>query len=191
MTACRGIFLDRDGVLVKDAELSLEDFEIMPGVFEGLKNLKRAGFKFFVVTNQTVIARGWLSEIEVESRHTQLAEIIERESGVLLESFYVCPHHPNATLEKYRVKCQCRKPLPGMLLQAAREHAIELPRSYMIGDRISDIIAGSRAGCTTLLLKTGMHHQAPIISADMDLSITPDHECENLLEASELILRIA
>ena len=185
----KAIFLDRDGVLIKDIHLLTSKNQIIfeNQVFSALKLLKYVKFKLFVVSNQTVVARGMSSESEVEAINNFISEIISDKTGVQIDKFYFCPHHPNATIEKYRINCECRKPKPGMLYQAADEFNIDMSRSYMIGDRISDIIAGATAGCKTILLETGMHNEKPIESDAMDLTIKPDFTCSNLTEAIKII----
>lgn len=126
-----------------------------------------------VVTNQPVVARGMASEDDVRATNDRVGQLLA-DMGARVDRFYYCPHHPNGTLKEFRVVCECRKPAPGMLLQAAREMGIDTARSYMVGDRISDIVAGHLAGCSTVLLETGEHSAAPIESTFMDTSIRPD-----------------
>jgi D-glycero-D-manno-heptose 1,7-bisphosphate phosphatase len=186
------VFFDRDGVLIEDVHLLTrpEQLVLLPGVPEALQRLAAAGFTLFVVSNQPVVARGLATEAEVESVHTELQRRIMAAGGPPVTQYYFCPHHPNATLPQYRVACDCRKPRPGMLLQAAREHALDLQASYMVGDRITDIIAGARAGCRTALVQTGEHEAAPIESPDgIDASVQPDYVCANLAGAAEWIAK--
>jgi len=185
----KAIFFDRDGVLIKDIHLLTRKDQVMfsDGVFSGFKLLKSLGLKLIVVSNQTVVARGLCIESDVEEVNDFIAEMIYDKTGLNIEKFYFCPHHPNATMEKYRINCECRKPKPGMLLTAAKEFDIDLSQSYMIGDRISDIIAGCKAGCKTILLKTGMHNEAPIESDTFEPDIKPDFTCNNLIEAIKII----
>lgn len=185
----KAIFLDRDGVLIKDIHLLISKNQIIfeDQVFSAFKLLKDLKFKLIVVSNQTVVARGMATETEVETINEYIAKKIYNKTKVQIEKFYFCPHHPNATMEKYRINCECRKPKPGMLLTAATNFNIDISQSYMIGDRISDIIAGSKAGCKTIFLKSGMHNAAPIESDSMDLTIKPDFTCNNLLEAIKKI----
>ena len=185
----KAIFLDRDGVLIKDIHLLISKNQIIfeDQVFSALKLLKNLKFKLLVVSNQTVVARGMATETEVEKINDYITNRIYNQTKVKIEKFYFCPHHPNATMEKYRINCECRKPKPGMLLTAAEEFDIDLSQSYMIGDRISDIIAGCKAGCKTILLKTGMHNEAPIESDTFEPDIKPDFTCNNLIEAIRII----
>ncbi|BCR05181.1 D,D-heptose 1,7-bisphosphate phosphatase [Desulfuromonas versatilis] len=158
-TARRAVFLDRDGTInvEKDYLYKIEDFEFIPGVPEAIKKLKEAGFLVIVVTNQSGVARGFysLEDVEVLHRHIQdeLAKI-----GTSIDAFYVCPHHPTEGFGEFRRKCNCRKGKPGMLLEAAREHEIDLVASFMVGDKIADIEAGKAAGCAQILVLTGYGH---------------------------------
>ena len=187
------IFFDRDGVLIEDVHLLTrpEQVRILPGVAEALSLFRKAGFKLIVISNQTVVSRGLATEADVAEINTCIEDRLRQQNAPQFDAVYICPHHPKATLERYRQNCECRKPRPGLILQAARENEIDLARSYMIGDRISDIIAGARAGCRTVLVTTGQHTAAPIESADpMDLSIKPDFTCEGLFSAAQRITQL-
>ncbi len=146
----KAIFLDRDGVLNKlitrngkaQAPYALSEFELYPGVQEALDIIKKKGFLAIVVTNQPDVARGWVSKESVELINK---EVIKR---LPVDDIRIC-FHVNAD------KCLCRKPAPGMLLDAAKIWAIDLKESYMVGDRYSDIAAGSTAGCQTILVGAG------------------------------------
>jgi len=176
--------------LIEDLLLtSVSRIRLFQDVPEALTRLKEVGFLLIVVTNQTVVSRGLATEAEVAELNRAVRDSIAASGGPLLDSFYVCPHHPNATLERYGKVCDCRKPRPGMLLQAAREWYIDLKNSFLVGDRITDIIAGASAGCRTILLRTGAHLAPPIETAeDLDLNLTPDYSCDTLSEAAEWIL---
>lgn len=188
------VFLDRDGVLIEDAQLLTrpEQIAVLPGVPQALRALDEGGFKLIVVSNQTVVSRGLASEAEVSAVNVHLEALLQLENAPPLAGFYVCPHHPNATLPAYRLACECRKPKPGLLVRAAKELQIDLAGSFMVGDRITDVVAGQRAGCRTVLVKTGRHLAPPIETDEpMDTNITPDHACASLLEAADWILRKA
>lgn len=140
-------FLDRDGVINVDSGYvgRWEDFEYLPDVIQGLTLLQSAGYKLVVVTNQSGIARGYYSEDEfLMLTETMKADLENR--GVILTAVYYCPFLEDAYLEPYRVASDLRKPEPGMLLKAAQDHDIDLSRSIMVGDKVSDMVAAQRAG---------------------------------------------
>jgi D-glycero-D-manno-heptose 1,7-bisphosphate phosphatase len=169
-------------VLVEDVHLAThrEQLRIVEGVEEALERLRELGLVLVVVTNQTVVARGLASEDDVAQLHKSL--------GLGVDAWYVCPHHPSADVAHYRVACECRKPRPGLLLHAARELGIDLGRSYMVGDRASDVEAGRRAGCRTIRICSGAHLEPPIESPDaFDPSVAADHSCGDLREAASWI----
>ncbi len=187
----RTVFLDRDGVLIEEVHLLTrpEQIRVLPGVAEALHKLKAAGFHLIVVSNQTVISRGLATEAEVKAVNSHMEKLLENAS--LLDGIYICPHHPNATLASYRSNCDCRKPHPGLLRRAAQEHAINLKGSFMVGDRITDIIAGARAGCRTILVQTGNHLAPPIETVEpLDDTICPDYVCADLEAAAQWILEV-
>ena len=189
----KAVFLDRDGVLISDVHLltRTEQITILPNVASALRDLARAGWKLMVASNQTVVARGLVSEVEVGEIHRTICSAIVAQGGAQIDAWYYCPHHPQATVTAYRADCDCRKPRPGLLLRAAVEHDVDLARSFMIGDRMTDIIAGASAGCRTVLVETGQH-LAPLIetSDSIDDSILPDHTCASLAEATRWILEM-
>jgi D-glycero-D-manno-heptose 1,7-bisphosphate phosphatase len=191
--SCRAVFLDRDGVLVRDVGplTSAADIVLTPGVAGALSELRQAGFLLLVVSNQTVVARGLLDESAVNELQERVQARILAEGGPRLDGFYFCPHHPQATRAELRRDCACRKPGPGLLLQAAAEHGVSLPRSFMIGDRASDVVAGLRAGCTTIQLLTGAHTAAPIeVTGGFDAR-PAHHAARDLPEAAAWVLRSA
>lgn len=185
------IFLDRDGVLVEDVHLLTreEDIRILPSVSESIRQLKQAGYKCIVVSNQAVVARGLLTEEEMHSLHRAIESRLIEMGAPPFDGFYACPHHPNADCLPYRVECNCRKPRPGLLLRAQDELGIDCSSSYMVGDRMTDIHAGVAAGCKTILLKTGEHTAPPIVTIDpLDENVQPDFVCNSLEEAVSWIL---
>ncbi len=150
------VFLDRDGTINEEQNYlhRIEDFRFIAGAPEAIKELNRAGYLVLVVTNQSGVARGYFSLQDVEALHQHLTQRLA-EAGAHIDGFYVCPHHPTAGEGGLRCVCSCRKGEPGLLLQAAREHGINLSRSYMVGDKEADIEAGEKAGCSSLLVLTG------------------------------------
>jgi D-glycero-D-manno-heptose 1,7-bisphosphate phosphatase len=185
----RAVFLDRDGVLVRDQGplTHASQIELLAGVAAALTALKRADFELIVVSNQTAVARGLLDAAGVIALQGEIERAIFAQGGPRLDGFYFCPHHPRASLPELRCDCECRKPAPGLLRQAAAERGIELERSFMVGDRPSDIVAGYRAGCSTILLRSGAHTAAPIeVSGGFELR-RPDREADSLTEAADYV----
>jgi D-glycero-D-manno-heptose 1,7-bisphosphate phosphatase len=188
----RAVFLDRDGVLIRDADHLTEasQIEILPGVPEALRRLRAAGWTIIVVTNQSVVARGLVTEDGLRQIHRVL-EAQLRERGAMLDAIYYCPHHPEGAVARYRVVCDCRKPEPGLLLRAAKDFDLELAASVMVGDTPSDIEAGRRAGCRTVLISTEALRTAEPAArtADGAGAVTADHLASNLQEAGDWIIR--
>jgi D-glycero-D-manno-heptose 1,7-bisphosphate phosphatase len=188
------VFLDRDGVLIEDVNLvtRAEQMRLLPGVPEAMRALRSAGFLLVVVTNQPVVARGLATESEVRALHLVLEEQLAKAGGPRPDAVYFCPHHPRAERVEYRLLCECRKPRPGMLLEAARHHRIDLRASFIVGDRITDIAAGFRAGCRTVLVETGKHLEQPITLAEpLEPGLKPDATLADLAAAARWILEQA
>lgn len=186
----RGVFLDRDGVLIEDVGLvtDMAQVRILAGVPAALHALRTAGFRLVIVSNQAVVARGLAREEDVAALHREIQRELES-SGGGGDAWYFCPHHPEATLERYRVACGCRKPEPGMLIEAAHREGIDLQRSYMVGDRVTDVLAGAAAGCKTVWLQTGKHMDPPIrAQRPIDTAVCADHTCADLAAAARWIL---
>lgn len=155
----RAVFIDRDGTLNVEKEylFRIEECEFIPGVAQALRQLRDAGWLVVVVTNQSGVARGYYGEQDVVALHRHMAAELARH-GALVDGWYYCPHHPSGN-PPYNRQCDCRKPLPGMLLQAARELDIDLSSSWMVGDKLADIEAGQAAGCHPILVLTGYGHK--------------------------------
>ncbi len=170
----QAVFLDRDGVLnaavVRDGRPyppeTAEEVEVLPGVREALGRLRKAGFRLIVVTNQPDVARGTKSRAQIEEVHARLG----KELG--LNDFRTCFHDD-------KDECPCRKPAPGLLVSAAADLAIDLSRSYMVGDRWRDAEAGQRAGCTSIFVESGYRERSP---AEPFIRVT------SLAEAADWIL---
>lgn len=151
----RAVFMDRDGTINIEKEYLYQaaDFEFIQGAPEAIRLLNQAGIMVVVVTNQSGIARGYYTEEDVENLHRHIATELGG-SGAHVDAWLYCPHHP-AGRGSYALPCRCRKPLPGMLRDAARRYDINLEKSTMIGDKRADIEAGLAAGCHTVLVRTG------------------------------------
>jgi D,D-heptose 1,7-bisphosphate phosphatase len=150
------IFLDRDGTIIHQVELlhKPSQIKIFPTAAAAIKAFNRMGYLVVVVTNQPVIARGIIGPKEVDHIHAVLIDRLGKK-GATIDGVYYCPHHPQADVKKYRMVCKCRKPAPGMILQAAKEHGIDLRKSFFIGDSTQDVLAGNRAKVRTILVRTG------------------------------------
>lgn len=156
----KAIFLDRDGTInvFKGFLTKAEDFELIPGAAEAIKLINRSGYLAIVVSNQPVIARGDCTFEELQEIHDKMETLLGKE-GAFIDAIYYCPHHPDKGFEgerpEYKFDCNCRKPKPGLLFQAASDWNIDLSASYMIGDSERDVAAGNAAGCKqSFLLKT-------------------------------------
>ena len=184
------IFLDRDGVLVEDVDLLSEPQQVRLelDVPHALRRLRYAGFVLIAVTNQTVVSRGRATLDDVAAVHAHIDRLIREAGGPALDAWYVCPHHPQATVAEYRVECECRKPRPGLLRTAATDHRLDLRRSFMVGDRITDVVAGHAAGCRTIQLRRGAYEAPPIVVVDPLPPIEPDHGCDSLGQAADWIV---
>ncbi len=182
------VFFDRDGTLIlESSNTKLENFErvrLFPGVAEAVKTLNKLGFLIIVVTNQPVVARGFATKKEVDAIHALLAQRLAKK-GAKIDAVYFCPHHPEATLPKYRIRCRCRKPNIGMILQAVKKFNIDLKKSFIVGDRTADIAAGNRAKIKMILVKTGS------AGRDGKHAGKPDFIARNLKEAASIIKREA
>lgn len=153
----KAIFLDRDGTINKYVGFlrNIDDFELIEGVTEAIKLINQSGYLAIVVTNQPVIARGEVTWEELNEIHKKMATLLGRE-GAYVDGIYICPHHPDKGFEgerpEYKIDCDCRKPKPGLLLQAAKDFNIDLSESYMIGDSHRDVEAGENAGVKKSIL---------------------------------------
>jgi D-glycero-D-manno-heptose 1,7-bisphosphate phosphatase len=185
----KAVFLDRDGTIIEDAGYlsRIEDLKFFKDTFESLKALQTAGFLLILVSNQSGIGKGIFTpghmlEVQKEVEHRLKAQSID------ITGFYFCPHHPQAPLEEYRKNCDCRKPEISLLLKAAQEHAIDLKKSFMIGDKISDPQTGKRAGCKSILVMSGVKSTLNLKNLKFPLEYIPDKIALNIKDAAEWIL---
>ena len=179
----RAVFLDRDGTInvEKGYVHKAEEFELIQGVPEALRLLRENGFILVVITNQSGVARGYYPMEAVHRLHRHMDQELARR-GAAVDAYYVCPHHPDGDVREYAKVCECRKPMAGMLMEAARDHSINLASSYMIGDKPSDIEAGLKAGCRSLCVASGH-------GADGQPAESTGVPCfRNLLEAARAIV---
>lgn len=150
------VFVDKDGTLLEDVPYNVDPslMRFAPGSREALQLLSVLPFPLFVISNQAGVALGRFQHSELQAVETQLHRMFG-ECGAKLTEVYWCPHHPQGQVPRYAVECGCRKPAPGMLLRAAREHQLDLSRCWFVGDILDDVEAGNRAGCRTILLDNG------------------------------------
>ncbi len=192
------VFLDRDNTLiVNDGDLGEPSaVRLVDGVAGGLRALREAGYRLVVVTNQAGVARGRFSEEDVDAVHQRIATLIDQQASQsvekrhgdaatsngtagLIDRFYYCPYHPEATVPEYRRDHPWRKPHPGMILQAARDMGLDLTRSWMIGDQERDVLAGKSAGCRTVLFSR---------DADLAQRVKPTDFAATFADAVRIIL---
>jgi D-glycero-D-manno-heptose 1,7-bisphosphate phosphatase len=179
----RAVFLDCDGTLIEDPGYinRPEQVRLLDGVPEALVELKNLGYKLVVVSNQSGVARGMVTEKALGQIHDRLKQLLG-EKGAVLDQIYYCPYHPEGIIEKYRKESDLRKPGPGMLLAAAEEMNIDLNLSWTIGNSVRDVEAGRRAGCKTILI-----NQSPGYNLEEQNGARPDHLAVNMKEAVNII----
>lgn len=155
------VFLDRDGVINKlvfypefgiiDSPMNLTQYRLVPGAAEAIRNFNRLGLKVIVVSNQPGIAKGKMSEKMFEKIRLKMKNLLEK-NGAHVDGEYYCLHHPKARRHEFRVKCDCRKPKPGLILKAAKDLGLDTSKCYMVGDGLTDIKAGTAVGCKSILI---------------------------------------
>lgn len=177
------IFLDRDNTLIHDPGYinHPSQVELLPHAAQALVELRNLGYKLVIVSNQSAVARGIVTEEILAQIHEKLKTLLAKENAYL-DAIYYCPYHTEGIIEKYRKESDCRKPNPGMLLQAAKDLDIDLNSSWMIGDKPRDITAGKNAGCKTILLESASH----TYPNDPETQ-KADHKAVNMKEAVNII----
>lgn len=196
MAKHRAVFLDRDGVLnhlvyqrrtgIIDSPFTASQFKLLPGAGTAIKRLNRLGLKTVVVSNQPGIAKGNFTSAALEGMTRKMEKELGRQ-GARLDGIYYCFHHPQATSLRYRKRCRCRKPKPGLLEKAARELGIDLRQSFMAGDNLTDVEAGESAGCTTIFIGDWKCDWCRFMKKR---NCAPDHIVPDLTAASKLIAKI-
>ena len=186
----KAVFLDRDGVIneivfhkemgIIDSPFTVDQIKLLPNVTKAINRFHDLGFKVFIVSNQPGIAKDHFSMDTFEKMKEKIKSDLKK-GGAKLDGEYYCLHHPYASNKKYKIICDCRKPKPGLLLKAAKEHNINLSKSWMIGDGIWDIAAGNAAGCKTILIGRMKCDLCKLLD---DENIKPDYIKANLYKAS-------
>jgi D-glycero-D-manno-heptose 1,7-bisphosphate phosphatase len=180
----RAIFIDKDGTLIPDIPYNIDPelISVDRTIRSSLKHAKQNGYMLILVSNQSGIARGYFTPQDL----IPVAEKIQGElkvEDVQLDDMFFCPHHPKGIIKEYAIECDCRKPMPGMIINAASKHNIDLKQSWMIGDILNDVEAGTRAGCKTILVDNG--NETEWIKSELR---NPFKVVSSLPEAVEFIL---
>jgi len=182
------VFLDRDGTINEEMGYinHRSRFVLLPRSSEALRLLNQEGFLVIVVSNQSGVARGYFPETLVHEINDYMRSLLERE-GAFVDAIYYCPQHPSATVPAYRMVCQCRKPSTGLIQLACDRYDIDMDRSFVIGDRLTDIDMARNAGLKGVLVRTGygmgeIEHLLP------RSAVTPDHVASDLLEGAKWIV---
>jgi D-glycero-D-manno-heptose 1,7-bisphosphate phosphatase len=179
------VFLDKDGTLIEDVPYNVDPrlVQFTEGAIAALQLLQSANYALIIISNQSGVARGYFSIVALTELEQHLRSCLSR-SGILLQGFYYCPHHPDGIIRPYNICCTCRKPQSGLLHQAASHQAIDLNHSWMVGDILNDVEAGRGAGCRTILIDNGNE-------TEWQLSPTrsPHYSVKNLYEAAQIILK--
>ncbi len=180
----KAVFLDRDGTINTEKEYlyRIEEFEFINGATDAICLLNRSGHLVIVVTNQSGVARGYYDEQDVIKLHQHIDKLLAN-AGARVDAWYYCPHHPQGR-GRYAKQCTCRKPLPGMLFNAAEELAVDLSSSWMVGDKIADVEAGMAAGCRSVLVLTGYGTEE---RCRLPYGV---ESCSDIMEAAKLITAV-
>lgn len=182
------VFLDRDGTINEQMGYlnHISRFHLLPRAAEAIRLLNENGIPVIIISNQSGLARGYFPEQLLEQIHDLMhSQLADKEARI--DAIYICPHHPEAREKKFRIDCECRKPKPGLLLKAADEHRIDLSRSYMVGDRWSDIRTAVACNARSVLVLTGYGRgDFEYIGPRQD--IQPDHVADDLYDAVDWIL---
>ncbi|MDP6542713.1 MAG: HAD family hydrolase [Phycisphaerae bacterium] len=184
----KAVFIDRDNTIIEDPGYisDPDSVKLLPGVELAIKSLAQAGFKNVVCTNQSGVARGMLTEDDLESIHAEVRRQLA-DKGAHLDAIYYCPFHPEGTIDQYACESDLRKPKPGMLLKAADEFDLELAQCWMVGDSARDIEAGQRAGCRTIRVRVA--GEASTTGERGEDAAQADFTVRNLVEAARIIVR--
>lgn len=182
----KAVFLDKDGTLINDVPFNVDPalISLTTLACEGLRLLQSAGYGLFIITNQPGIAKGYFDRAALARVEAHLCDLLDA-GGVRLDGFFYCPHSTEGVVAADTVACECRKPMPGLLLRAAQQHCIDLAQSWMVGDILNDVEAGRRAGCRTVLIDNGNETEW-----ELSASRTPDLISSNLYHAACRIISV-
>lgn len=179
----RAVFLDRDGTINEERNFvcTVKDFVLLPHAGRAIRILKEAGFLVIVISNQSGIARGFFSERALKRIHSKMERQLNA-CGAAIDALYYCPHHPTAGEKRFRRRCSCRKPRPGLFIRAIEEHRLNPRNCFAVGNAPRDIIPAQALGCRTILLSP-----EPYSSVIKKLGFKPNKKCLDLLEAAQWI----
>ena len=182
------VFLDRDGTVCEEVGYlrEVKDLQLIPGSAQAIRKIRQAGWKVVIISNQSGVARGYLTEETVQTIHTALREMLQKEETEI-DGIYYCPHHPKGN-PPYNMQCDCRKPKAGMLKQATKDLDLDLNRSIVIGDKLSDVQTAQRLNIPGILVLTGFG-KGELEKYQQNWEKKPDHIAENLLEAASWFLK--
>jgi D-glycero-D-manno-heptose 1,7-bisphosphate phosphatase len=180
------VFLDRDGTLNEEIDFlrTADELRLIPGAASAVRTLNTLGIITCVISNQSGVARGYLTEEDLVPIHARLNRELQDE-GARVDAIYYCPHHPTEGNPPYKIACDCRKPKPGMLKKGEKEWGIDLHRSFVVGDRIADVQAGQAVGARTVLVLTG-YGKTSLEDCRRE-EITPDFIAPSIVEAVQFI----
>ena len=181
-----GVFLDRDGTIVEEMDFisSPDKLRLIPGSADAIREANAQGYKVIIITNQSGVARGLLSEQRLSEIHNALIAILQSHNAHS-DAIYYCPHHPQIGEPPYRMDCDCRKPKIGMLTKAAQGFEIDLTQSFVIGDKMTDMQTGNNSGGTSILVLTGYGKQELDLCRQNNVHV--DHVSEDLRAAMEYV----
>jgi len=177
----KAVFFDRDGTLILDRHYLMDpkDIKLIDRIIPALRLLQQKGYSLFIVTNQSGIGRGLFSEKQYFSVRNAIHTLLKN-NGITIKKEYFCPHHPKEAKEPYLQSCECRKPKPGMILEAISEFQIDPKKSFMVGDKLLDIEAGQSAGVESILVRTGYGEN----SLKNLGKVKPEHIAEDVYDAA-------
>ncbi|MGB7295062.1 MAG: HAD family hydrolase [Candidatus Aminicenantales bacterium] len=183
----KAVFLDRDGTLNVDVGYPsrYDQIDIYPQSFEAVRKFNREGLLVVVITNQSGVGRGLLTEDDLQDIHARLSAAFSQHDA-RIDAIYYCPHYALSADPRYRKECDCRKPRPGLARRAAADLGIDLGSSYMIGDKTEDVLLGMNIGAVSVLVLTGSGRES--LSQLREQKINPSHVASDILEAADWIL---
>jgi D-glycero-D-manno-heptose 1,7-bisphosphate phosphatase len=184
----RAVFLDRDGVVIEEVGYlsDVSQLRFTPHSAQAVRLLNETKMKVIMITNQSGVARGYFSEGAISEIHQEMGKQLSAEKA-FIDGIYYCPHHPEGTVERYAIQCDCRKPGLGLLTKAAEKHGIDLKHSYLVGDKLSDVECALQAGMTSILVLTGYGKNA-MKKITEGSSVKPIYIAKNLYEAAQWII---